>query len=432
MVQLDKRRFIWSLYLSSNEIVSLLNERKGGAPTIEMSEFLDLLGSIGYDGRSDSLIEILRLALIDGNQCVDASLLFHVIGEAVRKVRDRNVMFWNTVITVSSSTIAWVDFRRKLSRWLSSNELNVSQVKSILLYAQERLDRTNSGVVRKDDFMAFCEEIMGVDCLLSPDITLLSTMAPVRRVRLIPKVIASDPSSAITRINAVPKATSIPVVDLNPIPRPLVKTSVVDIETPKVREPGLIELHHIRVRLGSQALLKLFHSRMRLPFLVHRLGHESATSETRKNINIERSTRHHGGARLMGSIIRSMMTREVLRVLVTLQNLAAPCSLVDDDLAPIMDGEMPPGPSWTVTIQAVAVMNLIGVCRAALMRLKLVGYFTIRTGHCLDENYSLRMVAWSQSKQGKKDAKDANDRILQPIPENTENVDSQFEFDLSS
>jgi hypothetical protein len=429
MVQLDKRRFIWSLYLSSNEIVSFLNERKRGAPTIEMSEFLDLLGSLGYDSRSDSLIEILRLALIDGNHCVDTSLLFHVIGEAVRKVRHRNVMFWNTVITVSSSTIAWVDFRRKLSRWLSSNELNVSQVKSILLYAQEKLDRTNAGVVRKDDFMAFCEEIMGVDCLLSPDITLLSTMAPVRRIRLIPKVIASDPPSAITRSNAVPKATSIPVVDLNPIPRPPVKTSVVDIEIPKGREPGLVELHHIRVRLGSQAVLKLFHSRMRLPFLVYRLRHESAT---RKNINIERSTRHREGARLMSSIIRSMITREVLRVLVTLKNLAAPCSLVEDDLAPIMDGEMPPGPSWTVTIQAVAVVNLIGVCRAALMRLKLVGYFTIRTGHCLDENYSLRMVSWSQSKQGKKDAKDAHDRILQPIPENTENLDSQFEFDLSS
>ena len=430
MVQLDKRRLIWSLFSTSNDILLCLNERNGKSSTIEICEFLDILNSLGYDSRSDSLGEIIRLALIDGNHCIDTSLLFHVISEAVRKVRDRNLMFWNTVITVSSSTIAWVDFRRKLSRWLSSNDINVSQTKSILLFAQEKLDRTNAGVVRKEDFMAFCEEIMGVDCLLSPDITLLSTMAPVRRIRIIPRVAAADPIPLSTRTSVVPKVTAIPVVDLNPISRPPVKTSVIDIGPTKDTAPSDKELQNIRIRLGVQTVLKLFHSRMRIVFLVDRLRRESSQI-TRKERVLQSPVISTEGVKLMISVVRHVQARRMLGAFMHLNNFAAPCSLVDEDLGPSMDSEIAPGPSWTVTIQAVAVMNLIGVCRAALMRLKLVGYFTIRTGHCLDDNYSLRMVSWSQSKQGKKDAKEANDRILQPIPENSENLDSQLEFDLS-
>lgn len=431
MVQLEKRRLIWSLFASSNEIHHSISETLGNRATLEMGEFLDVLGSLGYDSRSDSLIEILRLALVDGNLCLDIGLLFHVLGEAVRKVRDRNHMFWNTVITVSSSTIAWVDFRRKLSRWLSSNELSVSHTKSILLFAQERLDRTNAGVVRKEDFLAFCEEIMGVDCLLSPDITLLSTMAPVRRVRVIPRIVAAEPIPVSTR-TSMPKAPMIPVVELNPIPRPPLKTSVVDADPGKDKTQNIRELHNIRLRLGVEALMKLFHSRMRILFLLDHLRRESNTNSIGKATILTRAESYSPGARLMTSVIRSIQSRHMLKAWMELKTFVAPCSLVDEDLGPVMDNEMAPGPSWTVTIQAVAVMNLIGVCRAALMRQKLIGYFTIRTGHCLDENYSLRMVSWSQSKQGKKDAKEAIERILQPIPENSENLDSQFEFDLSS
>jgi hypothetical protein len=432
MVQLEKRRLIWSLFTASEEVLSTLSVRHGKSSTIEMALLLDILGSLGYDVRSDSLTEILRLSLIDGNQSLDISLLFHVIGEAVRKVRDRNLMFWNTVITVSSSTIAWVDFRRKLSRWLSSNDLNVSQVKIVLLYAQERLDRGNTGVVRKEDFMSFCEEIMGVDCLLSPDITVLSTMAPVRRLRMNPRSVVAADIMPLSSRPSQPKPIPVPIVELHSVARVPVKSAANELENDMKKRDELASLRLIRARLGSQAIVRFFHSRMRLVFLMYNLGR--GLNQEKNAVSVPNDIRESGRARLLVSVVRSIVIRTMMKTWGDLKTSIAPCSLVDaNDEAPDINDDIASGPSWTVTIQAVAVVNLICVLRVALTRLKLFGYLTIRTGHCLDENYSLRMVSWSQSKQGRKDAQDANERvILQTIQENSENRENRFEFDLSS
>ena len=436
MIQLEKRRLIWSLHLATRDITAVLSEGSEKSSVIEMTSFMDILSSLGYDTRSDSLTEILRLAIVDGNSRLDTSLLFHVISEAVRKVRERNMMFWNTVITVSSSTIAWVDFRRKLSRWLSANDVNISQVKSLLVFAQEKVDRYNTGVVRKEDFISFCEDIMGVDCLLSPDITLLSTMVPVRKQRSAARIQPTDSVSLSSRLSVqarpvpIPTTTSIPVVDLRIIPRIPDKAEASD--TIVESKSSTDALKGIRSRLGSQAFVKLFHSRMRYFFLLSNWRKEYAVDKKVENTS-DFKARDNLRARLIVASVRSVMTRLILSAFNDLRSSVSPCSLVDEDLSAGIENAVAVGPSWTVTIQAVAVMNLIGVFRAALMRQKIVGYFTIRTGHCLDENYSLRMVSWAQSKQGRKDGKEAQERmILQPIPENSENLGTALEFDLSS
>ena len=234
-----------------------------------------------------------------------------------------------------------------------------------------------------------------------------------------------------TRTNQA-KPLPVPIVELHSVARIPVKTTVTELDNDLPKKDEQSSLRDIRIRLGFQVIVRFFHSRMRRVFLMYSIG--PGLNPVKKQAIPPENLRDHEGVQRLRSAVRWIITRVLMRAFVDLKTSIAPCSLVDDiDGSPIIDEDIASGPSWTVTIQAVAVVNLICVLRVALTRLKLFGYLTIRTGHCLDENYSLRMVSWSQSKQGRKDGQEANDRvILQTIQENAENLEGRFEFDLSS
>jgi len=419
MVQLDKRRLIWSLNSSSIEISSFVNKTIGGSTIIDLSKFLSTLSELGYDSRSEALADISKLALIDGHQSIDITLLFHVISEAVRKVRERNVLFWNTVMTVSSGSIAWIDFRRKLSKWLSANNVGVGQIKNIMSIVQEGLDRSGTGLVRRDEFLGFCEEILGVDCLLSPDIVFLSSMGPVRRLnpgKQPPRMVRTSPPPSTT-------AHAPPVVPLHRMGEstPVAKTGL--------NEPLLMryEIKGMRIKSGIRMIARTLFRPSWMKLVLN-----PATTRQMPQPPIVHIPKVEPRKDTQNVVYMLLAIRKVRQRVIW----SAWCCMTRLDHVEVVNevhvvDDAPPAPSWTVTIQAVAVTNLYGVLRAAIARSKLCGYFTIRTGRSLDENYTMRMISWAQSKQGKNDGKVAMNEAREILAPVDENEGDPLEFDLS-
>lgn len=388
-------------------------------------EFLRLSQSMGFNAASSSLIEILALAPSEQDDHIDVQVLFHIIGEAVAKVRERNLSFWMTVMTVTGSSISWVDFRRKLSKWLSTNGMGIAQSKSIISFVQQNVDPNSTGLVRKDTFLRFADDLMGYDCLLAPE-TL------VRLAHL-----TSLPSTSRESTTSERASTQVPSVADSPAP----STS----------------LTLIRRKLALNCLEKLFASRTRILFAVYRISppRVSKIANVREvvhyPVHTEPTPPHRSvnvdSARVVGISVQVPRVRILASAFAFIRSHAirtiVPADFTDDVQQQEIEDDSPAGPSWTVTIQAVAVSNLFGILRTCLVRVRMPAFFSIKCGHSVDDYHPLREISWAQSDQGKKDAQAAMGTIvrkaLQPIKENCDSgyqgkenyIKQKVEYDLS-
>ena len=475
MVQIEKRQYIWRLNVLSSDICQRIEHFFGPNPIISIRDFLSIIGALGFDCSSLVLADILRLAMTDDSTEIDVSLLFHVIGEAVQKIRDRNVLFWNTVMTITGASISWIDFRRKLSRWLSTNGMGVGHVKNVINFVQQNVDRNSSGIVRKEAFLRFTDDLMGIDCLLSPEGLVALATQPTRVTLPIGKPEQPVPIFYSAQVTAPPfqrqtppepvqvafQQSSAPVNDriaamepLTPIqmPREAVTTS-----SAHPRADNRESMFNIRIKLGVSNLVKVLSARTKTLFALYRID---AVSRSRsppviepapsvKSAEIERrptSAVRKTDCQLMQFAIRLAYIRVLGASFSKLRATEIPNKKLDagvDESKGSADDESS-GPSWTVTIQAVAVSNLFGIMRTWLTRATMPAYFSLKSGHSVDVYNPLRKVLWSQSNQGKKDGLAAASKIpkstLHPISENTrigfedkENAPiSELEFDLST
>ena len=435
MVQVEKRRLIWQLHASTQEILDYADSISESSQLIPADVLLDVLRTFEFDDRSPVLIDIVKLALSDDREMADIGLLFHVISEAVSKVLDRNVLFWNTVMAVSSSSIAWIDFRRKLSKWLSTNGMGVSHIKNVIAFVQQNVDKTSSGIVRKDTFLKFTEEIMGIDCLLSPEALVESTTqaakpsivrkpAPIRPQPMRMNEVVMPPAQIEPSVSVVEPfhlATIQPALALTSVQQVVSTPIGTEAAVPpiQVREVSK-ELQSVRLRMGVGIFLRLAAARMRVFF------HEMIPPAF-KLVPVKLKSAE---ARNLISVVKVITQRVKFSAFASIRAnslLGIPVVRPEDEA-----GEDAGGPSWTVTIQAVAVANLFGILRTSLTRLTLPAFFSLKTGRCIDENYPPRRVLWSQSSQGKRDAQTAqpviSKGILLPIQENI----GGLEFDLST
>lgn len=427
MVQLDKRRLIWELNNASSDILQLLERVIGNSRSIQYSEFMSVLIHFGFED-SPTLHEILGLALESNSRFIDIELLFQVIGQAVSRIMDRNALFWNTVMTVSSSSIAWVDFRRKLSKWLAANGKDVLAIKRIVSFVQDNVEKHSPGLVRKEAFLKFTQRIMGVDCLLdyvpvAP--SRVETIPRLASVAVRPMSVSPDRESIPEEKLPTPKVTprvAVGKVVASKQPPPVVTLKMVDpmgtkqpspVATLKMVEPiGSGELVNIRVRLGAGILEKLVFSRIRWWFVVDTICSEKILHRVADGrVQFLIASISHINKRLKHGAFSRIAAHEE-----------------SHDVAADLTGD--PGPSWAITIQAVAVTNLFGIMRSALTRATLPALLNIRAGRRIDRNYPPPTL-FSQAKQGRKDAEVAllgiSRGALQPINENRGLV----EFDLS-
>ena len=426
--------------------------------------------------------------MTDDSTEIDVSLLFHVIGEAVQKIRDRNVLFWNTVMTITGASISWIDFRRKLSKWLSTNGMGVGHVKNVINFVQQNVDRTSTGIVRKDGFLRFTDDLMGIDCLLSPEGLVALANQPVLRAfpavsvrpELPAPVFYSAPVSAPPFTNQASVQSSKPVREI-PSQQPQIafQQSVAPINdrvasmepvtpiqmpsdpaqirsfTGRGRAEDRESMYNIRVNLGVSSLSRALSSKMRTIFALYRI--DSATRSIQP-IPVEKrasassvvmhdlpATKRDTNCLLMAAVIRLVYQRTLGSSFSTLRSLSRETVIhvPDADLSLESIGDVS-GPSWTVTIQAVAVSNLFGIMRTGVTRATMPAYFSMKSGHSVDVYNPLRKVLWAQSNQGKKDGLVAAAKIpksiLHPIRENgrmgvesKENVPiNELEFDLST
>lgn len=398
MVHIEKRKVIWSLNEVSEGVIDFIQKQTSGSTLVECKVFTQILGHFGFED-SPVLQEILGLAIDHDDRIVDSNLLFQVISQAVARILDRNALFWNTVMTVSSSSIPWIDFRRKLSKWLSASGKDVLFIKKVVAFVQENVDRQSSGVVKKEAFLKFVEQLMGVDCLLYLEelIPLANKSRSVRGSPISQSKEVLKPKSSPTNYQD-PKTRFVEQVQANRPPSLVVK-----------QEPELLD---IRVRLGVGILAKLADARMRWWFVVDGI---------RKPIKSHvPDARTHYVVMCIKAIVKRIKMNAFSKIV---KNSSV--SQVVKDLA------SEEGPSWSVTIQAVAVTNLFGIMRSALVRARLPGFLSMKAGRCVDDPYCPPPISYAQSNQGKKDSqvamKGVSKGILQPIDENV-NV---FEFDLS-
>jgi hypothetical protein len=288
-------------------------------------------------------------------------------------------------------------------------------MKNIIGIVQQGVDRNGTGVVRKEEFLLFCEEIMGIDCLLSPDIIFLNSMGPVRKT-------PGPPKSKQVRSSPPPISTQLPIVPLNSI------RSNTTITSPSKNTIEVSAMAHFRVKSAVRILTQFTFAKTWRSII---LATRSKLSVGIAPPVVQIPRLHHGDCIALLLTICKVRQRVILNSLRYLSMRPVTEVINAEVVSSNYESSEPPGPSWTVTIQAVAITNLFGVIRGALARSKLVGYFTIRTGRTLDENYSMRMVSWSQSKQARKDAHAASTdtrEVLAPIHENSGDL---LEFDLS-
>jgi hypothetical protein len=372
---------------------------------------LSHLRECGLTGESQIINDILRLAYIEGDGRIDLDLLFHVVSQAVQKVLDRNGLFWNTVISVSSSTIAWVDFRRKLSKWLSNNGASILHVKNVLQFVEVSLDKDGIGVIRKDAFLKFTADIMGIDCLVSPDVIMR------RQIRSPTISIPPQPKGART-------------VEMTQPVRPLLG------EIPRPSPMSSLDMAMIRMRLAVGILEKALDNRKRSLFTYYRV--RSLGRDSRSEL-VWRST---DGGRISQSVSSPTISPLVVTVRKLLQRikshafytlLSNPDRKIPTSHNPESAEESSGGLSWTVTMQAMALASLHGILRTALARAIYPGYLCIRTGKTVDEVFAIRRISYAQSQQGKKDSQtalpSAERSVLEAIKENLPT--NNLEFDLS-
>ncbi len=439
MVHIEKRKLIWDLYSIIDDFKSRQVSYNGAFGRITEDIFLSELAEYGFKPDSRVLHDIVALAVVENDQRVDLDLLFHVISQAVQKVLDRNLMFWNTIISVSAPSIAWIDFRRKLLKWLSNNGVGPAHAKNVLYFAEKALDKDGLGIVRKEDFLKFTEELMGIDCLLTEEIIRdgFHGTKPVRR-KSIP--VLTSRSKLVNRISPLnplnesglrktpdqysESSTGIraPIVPLR-----TVADAVQDGEESSASAPGNNESNLIRIRLGIGILERLTDGRMRYLFGVYR-------SLVRNNDTKEISAVNHA------QVSKRVVVAMVLIVQAILFRLKANSFKMflrnesESSKTPLLnepEEEAGSGPSWTVTMQAMAVATLHGILRNAITRAVYPGLMSIRTGKTIDEIYAIKRVSYSQSKQGRMDAQAAMGMpLLDPIKENLPSTN--LEFDLST
>jgi hypothetical protein len=412
--------------------------------------FLRILESFEFDCASPALSEVLKIALSDDQSYIDVQILFHVIGEAVAKVRDRNVSFWITVMTITGSSISWVDFRRKLSKWLSTNGMNIGQIKNVITFVQQNVDPHSTGLVRKDTFLKFADDLMGHDCILSPGSFL--SLAQEESSKAAPPI-TRPPVGESTHIKLpIPKV----LAPRTPIPGTIVAHSsqiVASSLKQKAESPSLLA---IRQKLAVGGLHKLVSSRMRILFALFRIASVEQTIPTRQEPKIATPRLHDKSAALaVGMAVQLVRKRLLLQAfdgvrynvedkeetVVQVPEQEQETTVVQAGADALLDNDC--GPSWTVTIQAVAVSNLFGIIRTALCRASMPAYFSIKSGHSVDVFNPLKKVLWAQSSQGKRDSMAALGKqprgVLAPINENLPstnlvkaNIPSRgIEFDLS-
>lgn len=438
MVHIEKRKQIWDLFHVIDDFKSRHISDKGSFGRISQDNFLSELTEYGFKPDSRILHDIVALAIVENDQRVDLDLLFHVISQAVQKVLDRNLMFWNTIISVSSPTIAWIDFRRKLLKWLSNNGVGVVHSKNALIFVEKVLDKDGLGLVRKEDFLRFTEELMGIDCLLSEEGIRESSHSrrPLRRKHVVP---ISNPRSRHISSHVAPNSShdysfreppdafiesphlvQAPVVPLRGF------EEVADVvNTPS--SPEKKELCLIRLRLGVGMLDRLVESRIRHLLGIIRSFQRSGSVDTvvipSSVCNPEICTAGILKVALVVDRVLFRLTNNAFRKLSELESGSIELSTPDEP-----ENESCMGPSWTVTMQAMAVATLHGILRNAITRALYPGLMSLRTGKTVDEIYAIRRVSYSQSKQGKLDAHAAT--LLDPIKENFPSAN--LEFDLST
>lgn len=426
MVNIEKRYCFWHLNSQAPQILKRIQADGGNVSIYPLENFYKLLERLGFDRNSSALWEVLKIAVTDDQSAIDTQVLFHVIAEAVAKVRDRNVSFWMTVITITGSSISWVDFRRKLSKWLSTNGMGIPQIKNVITFVQQNVDPQSSGLVKKESFLKFAEDLMGHDCLLSPESFLAVTLNATT-----PAVARAAPQQSFQQESLTRS--------------PVIAPHAGDISSPADSSSGL---NTIRLKLGVGSLQKLFASRQRIVFALFRISSINNSEQKTRNLRtpVESNQRKPGGSLALLLAVQLVILR---RLHVSFFQIARSRSYWEDtkesgkqEAIEISDDEDESGPSWTVTIQAVAVANLFGILRTCLSRAVMPAYFSIKSGHCVDVYNPLRKVLWAQSNQGKKDSLTALGKqpraTLEPINENTSEMrnhnkhpgEAQLEFNL--
>jgi hypothetical protein len=460
MVNIEKRFCFWRLHSFADRIFEIVETRGYGTPSIHIDEFLEILDYFGFDNQSPALSDVLKVAQSDDSSHIDVQILFHVIGEAVNKIRDRNISFWITVMTITGASISWVDFRRKLSKWLSTNGMGIAQIKNVISFVQQNVDPLCSGSVKKDTFLRFVDDLMGYDCLLCP-----GSFSQLQDER--PKGSAWSPQpSSITRNSAVKynpdtkKSGVIMTVSPLETARPSPPAAFPSISVEKSSQSrSSTGLSVIRLRLAVGCMQKLTSNRLRVFFALFRIASISQISNVGAPQGIEGKRRVQRDSNREGTIsmflsmqlVRRRLLLQALRLMsaVSSRRLTSDVStcqtqeptMVQIGADALLDDS--PGPSWTVTIQAVAVANLIGILRTCLTRAIMPAYFSLKSGHSVDIYNPLRKILFAQSKQGQKDSLMAVPKTgrvaLQPISENAvetnlfkENIpEKALEFDLS-
>lgn len=424
----QKRSIIWRLHDISHNVLQCVHSSG-------VDNGLYLLGNLGIDTKTETFTEIVDFAQVDGD-FVDIGAFFNVVSESVLRVKNRNLLFWNTVMTVSGASIAWIDFRRKFSRWLSANGMSIGHSKTVLSFVQSNVDRTNSGVVRKETFLKFAEDLMGIECLLSPEGLVAVDSIPALKSNQ-PRTAGSDrPRQKPASTPPPPPITHEPVKSFLAFAEPLSPIVVERIDETSTSSHQITRktsnaMQSIRFKLAIAAIHKAFVARTRTLFALYRIDSMGSRTDEVRLIRTERVATD-SRARFLGLCVKSLLEKLKLRSFMCLHTLRMSPEVyasIDEDVT-----EDAAGPSWTVTIQAVAVSNLFGILRTSLSRALMPAFFSIKGGRSVDEYCPTKKVSWAQSKQGKKDSQAAlqnySHGVLMPINENIPY--ERIEFDLSS
>ena len=340
-------------------------------------------------------------------------------------------------MTVTGSSMAWVDFRRKLSKWLSTNGMNIAQVKNVITFVQRNVDPQSTGSVRKETFLKFADDLMGVDCLLSPGSFLsLAAEEPVRP----PQPFTRSPTPENVPIRLPPPKN---LAVRTPVPGTIVPRSPHVVASKPGSQSESSNLLAIRRKLAVGSLQKLVVSRMRILFALFRI---SPAEKPRPVVEQRPAARVPDRSAAVAILMAVQLVRRRLltQAYVALRYVSTePEPENEQETTVVQSVPDESGPSWTVTIQAVAVSNLFGILRTSLCRAAMPAFFSIKSGHSVDVYNPLKKVLWAQSSQGKRDALAAAGKqprgALAPINENMpsssqvkENVPVKgIEFDLS-
>ena len=455
MINIEKRHCFWRLNLLADRFQQRIEATGHDPSNFPISKFLSISEAFGIDSKSSALHDVLKLAAGMDQEVLDTHVLFHVIREAVAKIRERNLSFWLTVMTVTAASISWVDFRRKLSKWLSTNGLTIAQSKNIIAFVQHNVDPNSTGLVRKEVFLKFADDLMGYDCLLSPDSIIKLGQSPdVREPAVSRGVVDSSERSRTYHIECTPPETIRTTAQ-----KEYVKFNESVFEprhnplTPNEVSEQSMAMVNIRRKLALSSLEKLFEARLRVFFVIFRISSAPSSQRPRQRAPVALEEPDRSSLRSFAFLVKLLHQRTLAHALSRLLSFSL-SSERQASLQPYPSAEAgvgeggvsDEGPSWTVTIQAVAIANLFGILRTCLVRAQMPGFFSLKSGHSIDVYHPIRKILWAQSSQGKKDALVAVGKsrgVLQPIQENVttnrvgsentkENIPSSIvEFDLS-